>query len=167
MSLETKIISLAQAIGADIKTARTERGTLSSLSTTAKSNLVAAINELHTAVQSISAGAAGINDSAGDGNTTETWSANKIYDTIEAAKAAVINSVTNGAGTALDTLAELAAALGNDPNFAATIATGLSNRVRFDAAQTLDSTQKSQACANIGVGNPEHDFVGDYNTAKA
>ena len=167
MSLEAKIISLAQAIGADIKTARTERGTLSSLSTTAKSNLVAAINELHTAVQNISAGSAGINDTAGDGDTTVTWSANKIYDTIEAAKLAVKNDLTAGASTALDTLAELATALGNDPNFATTIATGLSNRVRFDAAQTLTAPQQAQACANIGVGDPEHNFVTDYNTAKA
>ncbi len=167
MSLETKIISLAQAIGADIKTARTERGTLSSLSTTAKSNLVAAINELFTAISTLQAGSAGINDSAGDGNTTQTWSANKIFDEIDAAKAAVKAELTNGAAAALDTLAELASALGNDPNFAATIASGLSNRVRFDAAQTLDATQKAQACANIGVGNPEHDFAADYNTAKA
>lgn len=167
MSLEAKIVSLAQAIGADIKTARTERGTLSSLSTTAKSNLVAAINELYTSVQTLSAGSAGINDAAGDGNVTETWSANKIFDTIEAAKVAVKNDLTAGASAALDTLSEFATALGNDPNFATTIATGLSNRVRFDAAQTLDATQKAQACANIGVGNPEHDFVGDYNTSKA
>ena len=167
MSLETKIISLAQAIGADIKTARTERGTLSSLSTTAKSNLVSAINELFSAIASLQAGSAGINDAAGDGNTTQTWSANKIFDEIAAAKATVKSELTNGASAALDTLAELAAALGNDPSFATTIATGLSNRVRFDAAQTLTAPQQAQACANIGVGNPEHDFVGDYNTAKA
>jgi hypothetical protein len=53
---------------------------------------------------------------------------------------------------ALDTLNELAAALGNDANFAATTATALGNRVRVDtAAQGLDSTQRSNARANIDV----------------
>lgn len=163
MSLELKIIALAQAIGADIKTARTERGSLSGLSTTEKTSLVAAINEIYGI---LGAGGLAINDAAGDGNTTDTWSANKIFDTIEAAKIAVTNSLTNGAASALDTLSELAAALGGDANFAATIATELGNRVRYDAAQTLSGPQKVQACANIGVGNPEHDFAADYVTAK-
>lgn len=77
-----------------------------------------------------------------------------------------ISALVNGAGGALDTLAELATALGNDPNFATTIATGLSYRLRFDAAQSLSTAQQLQACINIGVGNPEYNFVTDYNTAK-
>lgn len=163
MSLELKIIALAQAVGADIKTARTERGLLSSLPTTAKTSLVAAITEIHGLLGS--AGAS-INDAAGNGNTTETWSADKIFDSIEAAKTAVTNSLVNGAAAALDTLNELSLALGNDPNFATTIATELANRVRYDAVQTLTTPQKAQACANIGVGDPEHDFAADYVTAK-
>lgn len=148
MSLATQIVSLAQAIGADIKALIASQGTLSSLTTTAKTSLVAAINEIDAAL-----GAAGaqINDSAGNGDTSVTWSADKIYDTIEAAKAAVKNELVNGAGAALDTLAEFAAAINNDPSFAATIATELSNRVRFDAAQTLTAPQKAQAIANIGA----------------
>jgi hypothetical protein len=164
MSLETKIISLAQAIGADIKDIRTKQGTLTSLSTTNKTNLVAAINELFSLMGS--AGAS-INDTAGNGNTTETWSADKIFDTIEAAKTTVKNELVNGASTTLDTLNELAAALGNDPNYATTIATQLGNRVRYDAAQTLNTAQQLQACNNIGVGNPEVDLVASYTTAKA
>ena len=171
MTLEQRLILLAQAIGADVKSIRAAAGTLSSLNTTDKASLVAAINEL----QALAAGSAGatINDAAGDGATTVTWSANKIFDTIEAAKAAVKSDLTNGAGAALDTLAELAAALGNDPNFAATIATQIANRVRFDAAQTLTQPQMAQARANIGaqsaaaIGDPDHDFVADYTAAKA
>ncbi|MEN9437903.1 MAG: hypothetical protein RIR09_2558 [Pseudomonadota bacterium] len=163
MSLEAKIIALAQAIGTDIKTLTTKQGDLTALATTAKTNLVAAINEIHAAL-----GGAGatINDAAGNGDTTVTWSADKIYDTIEAAKVAVTNALTDGAASTLDTLNELATALGNDPNFAATIATGLANRVRFDAAQTLTLPQQQQACANIGVGDPDHNFVTDYTAAK-
>lgn len=164
MSLATQIVALAQAIGADIKDLRTKQGDLTSLTTTAKGTLVAAINELKTALAG--AGAA-INDTAGNGATTVTWSADKIFDTIEAAKVAVKADLTNGAAPALDTLNELAAALGNDPHFAATIATELGNRLRFDAAQVLTTPQKLQACTNLGIGNPEHNFAAAYATAKA
>lgn len=164
MSLATQIVALAQAIGADIKDLRTKQGDLTSLTTTAKGTLVAAINELKTALAG--AGAA-INDTAGNGATTVTWSADKIFDTIEAAKVAVKADLTNGAAAALDTLNELAAALGNDPSFAATIATELGNRLRFDAAQVLTTPQKLQACTNLGIGDPEHNFAADYATAKA
>lgn len=183
MSLETKIIALAQSIGADVKALKIADGDLTALTTTAKSSLVAAINELVTTISGISGGGeggAGINDTAGDGDTTVTWSADKIYDAIEAAKIAVKDSLINGAGTALDTLNELSAALGNDANFATTIATQLSNRVRFDAPQTLTDAQKIQGRGNIGaaasadlstlttnVGNTERDFTADYATAKA
>ena len=171
MTLEQRLIALAQAIGADIKSLRAAAGALSALNTTNKASLVAAINELQALVSG-SAGAA-INDNAGDGATNVTWSANKIFDTIEAAKAAVKSDLTNGAGAALDTLAELATALGNDPNFSATLATQIANRVRFDAAQTLTVPQQTQARANIGaqsaaaIGDPDHDIVADYTAAKA
>jgi aryl-phospho-beta-D-glucosidase BglC (GH1 family) len=47
-----------------------------------------------------------------------------------------INALINGAGIALDTLQELAAALGNDPNFATTIATILGQKL--DSSSTID-----------------------------
>ncbi|HEY1027432.1 MAG TPA: hypothetical protein VGE28_07335 [Pseudomonas sp.] len=164
MTLETKIIAVVQAIGADIKELRTKQGDLTALSTTAKGSLVAAINELYTLLGS---SGAVIDDNAGDGATSVTWSADKIFDSIAAASAALKNELIDGAGAALDTLNELADALNNDPNFAATIAGEIANRVRYDAAQTLTTAQQLQACTNIGVGNPERDFVADYTTAKA
>jgi hypothetical protein len=162
-TLETRLITLAQAIGADIKALTAKQGDLTALGTTAKTSLVAAINEINSALAG--AGAV-IDDAATNGATTVTWSADKIFDTIEAAKSAVKSDLTAGASTALDTLNELATALGNDPSFAATIATELTNRVRFDAAQTLTLTQQQQACANIGVGDPDHNFVTEYAAAK-
>jgi hypothetical protein len=170
MSLETRIVALAQAMGSDVKALTAAQGSLSALNTTTKTSLVAAINELMTLI-----GGAGaqINDSAGNGDTSVTWSADKIFDSIEAAKIAVKNDLVNGAGAALDTLNELAAALGNDPSFATTIAAEVANRVRFDAAQTLTQPQMAQARANIGaqsaaaIGDPDRDLVADYNTAKA
>ncbi|WP_313284641.1 hypothetical protein [Stutzerimonas kunmingensis] len=164
MTLETKIIAVVQAIGADIKDLRTNQGDLTALSTTAKGSLVAAINELYTLLGS---SGAVIDDNAGDGATSVTWSADKIFDSIAAASAALKNELIDGAGAALDTLNELADALNNDPNFAATIAGEIANRVRYDAPQTLTTAQQLQACTNIGVGNPDRDFVADYTTAKA
>lgn len=166
MSLETKIIALAQAIGADVKLLKANAGDLSALNTTAKTNLVAAINEL---VGMASSAGAQINDAAvaGAAGKLVVWSADKVSTSIDAAKLAVKDEILDGAGAALDTLKELADALNNDPNFAATIATEMSNRVRFDAAQTLTVPQQLQACTNIGVGDPEHNFVTDYTAAKA
>lgn len=176
MSLENRLIALAQAIGADVKSLFSKQGDLTALSTAHKSTLVGAINELFIAL-----GDAGvkIDDLAGNGDTTVTWSADKIFDSIEAAKTAVKNELVDGAAAALDTLNELAAALSNDPNFATTIAGEIANRVRFDAPQTLTSAQQAQARSNIGaaadadltilltgLGNYDRDFVADYTAAK-
>ena len=173
MTLEQRLITLAQAMGADVKALLAAQGSLSALTTTTKTSLVAAINELKTAVDAAAGSGVSINDGAGDGATGVTWSADKIFDAIEAAKIAVKNDLTAGAAAALDTLSELAAALNNDPAFAATIAAEIANRVRFDAAQTLTAPQQTQARANIGaqsaaaIGDPDHDIVADYTAAKA
>ena len=99
MSLETRIVALAQAMGADVKALTAAQGSLSALNTTTKTSLVAAINELMTLIGS--AGAS-IDDGAGNGNTAVTWSADKIFDSIEAAKTAVKNDLVGGAGAALE-----------------------------------------------------------------
>lgn len=173
MTQEQRLIALAQAMGTDIKTLTAAIGTLSALNTVAKGNLVAALNEVKALADSAAGGGVAINDGAGDGDTTVTWSADKIHDAIEAAKATVKSDLTDGAGATLDTLKELADALNNDPSFAATIATEIANRVRFDAAQTLTAPQQLQARSNIGavaaadVGDTDHNFVADYTAAKA
>lgn len=162
MTREERIVALSQAIGADIKALKAADGDLTSLSTTAKSNLVAAINELHTTVSNFTS----IDDTSGDGTTDKTWSADKIYDTIEAAVAALKTELVGGANAALDTFKELQDALNNDATFAQTMATSLSKKVSFDTVQTLTTTEKAQACANIGVGDPDHNFLTDYTTAR-
>jgi len=161
MSLETKLIALAQAVGADIKATRGQVGDLSSLPTTTKASLAAALAELFELTNSL------INDTAGDGTLDATWSADKIHEELSLRLAALRTELTDGASGALDTFRELAAAMGDDPNFAQTIATGLSNRVRFDEAQVLSTAQKLQACQNIGIGDPETDFTAAYVAAKA
>lgn len=124
MSLSTNVSNLATRVATEIKAVRTlvngNAADLSSLTTTAKSNLVAAINELDAAI-----GAVDLTDLINDTATatTTTWSSDKISGAIDAAVAALVD----GAPGLLDTLNELAAALGDDENFATSIATSISN----------------------------------------
>ena len=162
MTLEARVVALAQAIGTDVKTLTTAVGSLGSLTTTAKSSLVAAINEIAQAAAS----ATGIDD--GVTGAASTWSSTKISSEISGA----VSDLVGGAGAALDTLKELADALGNDPSFATTIATQIANRVRFDDVQVLTAPQKAQACDNIGAaslvatGDLDRDFAAAYTAAK-
>lgn len=161
MTLETKIRDLATAVATEINTIRTERGALASLSTTEKASIVGAINELKTAIDSVSS--ATINDAVTA--TDSVWSSTKVNSEISTA----VSDLVNGAPGALDTLAELATALtGNDSDIAG-ILTSLSNRVRTDtAAQGLDATAQGNARTNIGaqssaaVGNTDRDFAADF-----
>jgi hypothetical protein len=157
MSLQTRLSDLATAVGTDIKQLRvwltgSSSGDLTALTTTAKTSIVAAINEVKAEV------AAG-----GGGDITQA--------DLDALEASILGA---GVPAALDTLDELAAALGDDSNFATTITTALGNRLRVDtAAQGLDATQKSNARTNIDVysttelGNPETDLAAAYAAAKA
>lgn len=153
---QERITALAQAIASDIKTLIANQGSLTALTTTNKTSLVAALNELKTAITN----ASNINDSAT--NTSSTWSSDKINTAINNAVAALVD----GAGTTLDTLKELADALGNDSNFATTIATQMGKRVRVDAKQTFTVEEQAQGCANLGIGNPDTDLLAVYIAAK-
>ena len=160
-TLATRITDLATRLATECKSIRTlvngNAADLSSLTTTQKTSLVAAINELKTAIDN-SGPSITISDSTS--STTEVWSSSKVSAAITQAK----SDLVNGAGAALDTLSELAAALGNDASFASTVTTALGYRLRFDAAQTLTAGQKTQACANLGIGEPDTDFVTTFNS---
>lgn len=158
MSFDAKIISLAQGIGADIKSLTAHVGDVSALTTTAKTSLVAALNELKAIVDP----QASTEIVDGVTATTTTWSSSKINAQISNAVSAL---VSDAPGT-MDTLNELSAALANDPSFATTIATQIANRVRYDSIQTLTVDQQKTACANIGIGDPTTDFVAAYTAAK-
>jgi len=172
MSLATNLTDLATRVATECKAIRTlvngNAADLSALNTTAKANLVAAVNELKAGLDSAAGGAAGINDAATE--TTSTWSSSKISSQLTAN----LNAVLDGAPAALDTLNELAAAIGDDANFAATVTTALGNRVRTDtAAQGLTTTQQANARTNIDaasatdMGNPATDFVAVFNAGLA
>ena len=160
-TLQVRITDLATRVATECKSIRTlmnaNSSDLSALTTTQKTSLVAAINELKSSITALGTPLT-ISDSTS--NTTQVWSSSKVASEIQAAK----DAITNGAASALDTLAELAAAIGNDANFASTITTALGYRLRFDTAQTLTVGQITQACANIGIGEPDTDFVTTFNS---
>lgn len=81
-----------------------------------------------------------------------------------AVAAAVEEGLADFVGAApelLRSLADFAAAIGNDPNFAATISAQMNQRLRVDIDQQLTATQKQRARANLGLD--EVDNTSDVN----
>lgn len=62
-----------------------------------------------------------------------------------------ISNLVNGAGAALDTLQELAAALGNDASFSTTITTSIGTKLT-KSSNLSDLTDTSAARSNLGLG---------------
>lgn len=100
------LTAFAEFVGEKDKEITKLIGNLTTLSTTEKTNLVGAINELFQSVRSLSGSAAGINDSAtGD---SSTLSAKKILELVNQAKADVKNELLGGeVDASIDTIKEL------------------------------------------------------------
>jgi hypothetical protein len=179
MSLQTRLSDLITSIGTDYKQLRTwltgsSSGDLTGLATTDKTNIVSAINEVNATAASATVpdasttvkGKVELATLAEVGTGTDTVRAvtpEGVRQERIAVKAEILGA---GVPAALDTLDELAAALADDANFSATVATGLANRVRVDtAAQGLTATEKANARTNIDVysktelGDPETDLA--------
>ena len=165
MTLELRIKALAEQAANTIKSVNAKIGNTANLSTTDKTSLVAALNELNAAISALPAPSSVIDDATA--STSKTYSSTKINSLITTAVANLIN----GAGSDSDTMKELA-----DKIVAlAQTDTGL---VSVALAQAFNDTQKAQARINIGaasatdlaaltnnVGNTDRDFVADFNTA--
>jgi len=68
---------------------------------------------------------------------------------------------------ALDTLNELATALGNDASFSTTISTALGNRLRVDInTQGLSATLQGYGRTNLGLGTAATSNTGDFAAAS-
>ena len=156
MSLQTQIHSLVIRVADEFKAVYSKIGNLSSLSTTDKSTLVAAINELKAAIATVA-----VIDDLTPGSTTTTFSASKIVTLLDALRAQILG----GADAAYDTLLELQQALQNDQTGIAALTASIDKRVRFDAVQTLTAPEQLQTRTNIGavasidIGDTTTDFV--------
>ena len=155
MSLATRIESLVIRVAQEFNDVRAKAGNLANLTTTDKSNLVAAINELQAAVVP-----SALMDDAHIAATT-TYSSNKIVSLLDALKTEILG----GADAAYDTLVEIQQLLQNGTSGLDALLAAVNNRVRFDAAQSLTVAEQLQARSNIGavaasdVGNTDTDFV--------
>lgn len=140
MTLATNVGNLATRIATEFKAIRTlisgsGTGGVGGLETTA-TNLVDAINEVNDAVGASS----GIDDEV-TGLTT-TWSSTKIDGEITSA----VDGLVDAAPGALDTLNELAAALGDDADFAGTMTTALAAKAPL-ASPALTGTPTAPTAA--------------------
>ena len=161
MSLATRIESLVIRVAQEFNDVRAKAGNLANLTTTDKSNLVAAINELKAAVVS-----SAVIDDAHVAATT-TYSSNKIVSLLDALKTEILG----GADAAYDTLVEIQQLLQNGTSGLDALLAAVNNRVRFDAAQSLTVAEQLQARSNIGaassveVGDTDTDFVAIFEGA--
>lgn len=159
MSLQTQINSFVLRVAEEFNSVKARTGVLGDLSTTDKSSLVAAINELKAAVLTA------IDDETA--RTTTTYSSTKIVSLLDVLKTEILG----GADPAYDTLVELQRALQDDQSGIAALTAAIDKRVRFDAAQSLSAAEKAQARSNIGtvaatdVGDTATDFVALFNGA--
>jgi len=168
MSLATRLTDFATAVGTAIKASKTlingNAADLSALTTTAKTNLVAAINEVRGMAAS---SGAQIND-ASNSSLTETYSIDKIKSEDAANRAALKAEILGSVSAAQDTLEEIKAYVDSGQ---AVDLTALANRLRVDAVQSLTNPQKQFGRDNLSVysqaeiGNPETDFAATFAAA--
>jgi hypothetical protein len=185
MSLATRLSDLVTRVATEFKTVKTKisgntSADLTGLNTTAKNNLVAAINEVLAAVGSAGTGdmtkatydsnndgvvdnAAALGGVAAANYATKAYADAKINDAAAAATttyssneiiarlATLKNEILGGASSAYDTLLEIQNALAGDDADIASLLTAVGNRIRFDAGQSLTAPQLQQAQDNISV----------------
>ena len=182
MSLATNIADAFLAVATKIKESRTwingNAADLGGLDTTAKANLVAAINEVNASVAS----ASGIDDAQTSLSTS--WSSSKTRTEIDTAVSGVEVDLTDliddetaststvyssaqtnavvvaareallgGAGPAYDTLGELQGLLEDSGDAVAALNAALGNRVRVDEEQAFSGGQRTQGRDNIGAAS--------------
>lgn len=74
-----------------------------------------------------------------------------------------ISNLVDSSPAALNTLNELAAALGDDASFSTTMSTALGNRLRIDVNnQSLSSTELANARTNLGLGTAATSAATDF-----
>ena len=150
------------------------------LTTAEKNSLIGAINELDAAVKSNDGDITAINtaitnlQSAVSGliddttaSTTKVYSSSKVDSQITAAKQAVKNDLLGGAGTAYDTLKELADLIETNKTAIEALQALAAGHVKYDAAQDLTDEQKAQARTNIGAIAASEDNLTEVNNKIA
>lgn len=152
-TLQTSLNELTGRVTTMEGTANTNKGDL----TTVKSQigtLQQTVEQVQNSVEAIEGqieSQTNINDET-PSNTT-TYSSNKINSVVTEAKNAVKNELLGGAGTAFDTLKELADLIQTNVSAIDALEAIAAGHVRFDQAQTITDEQKTQARGNIGAAS--------------
>ena len=173
-TLAVRLADLATRIATECKAIRTllnnNAADNSALITTAKANLVAAINEVKTQANALASSSGALINDSSNASTTETYSITKIKSELASTAAAVKNELLGGAGAAYDTLKELQDLITGSASDVTNIMTALGKRVRVDAAQSFTTPEQAQARSNIGalsaveIGDPDQNLVTVFNT---
>lgn len=86
-------------------------------------------------------------------SNTAVYSSTKVDSQIAAARQAVKDELLDGAGTEMDTLKEVAAAIKENKDALTALQTVAGGHVKFDSAQVLTGPQKEQARDNIAAAD--------------
>lgn len=125
--------------------------------TTAKTNItnaqsdITALQNALKALQDVVATKTSISDSTTV--STTTWSSTKINQAINDKAVALKSEILGGVDAAYDTLKEITDKLLGNSDLLASLQSIAAGHVKFDGAQTLTSTQQSQARTNIGAAS--------------
>lgn len=177
--LSAQINNLAVRIAKECKLIYTKLGDTTQLNTDNAESLVKAINSLKVnfdnAMLAINANSADIdaaetaitalqerlnsiiNDTTASTNTV--YSSSEVVSEITKAKQEVKDDLLGGAGTAYDTLNELAELIESNQDAITALQNLAAGHVKYDGAQELTDAQKKQARDNIGaLAQDEIDF---------
>ena len=177
--LSAQINNLAVRIAKECKLIYIKLGDTTQLNTDNAESLVKAINSLKinfdNAMLAINANSADIDAAEAaitalqerlnsiiddtTASTTTVYSSSKVASEITKAKQEVKNDLLGGAGTAYDTLNELAELIESNQDAITALQNLAAGHVKYDGAQELTDAQKKQARDNINaVSQDEIDF---------
>lgn len=152
MSLSVQLEALVNRIGQefqDINTTATgsANGSLSSLQTTNKTSLVAAINEVHAQFEALDAAALVIDDSSS--SSSHTYSSAKVQELLVGLKNELLgDGVMDGV---LDTIKEIATYAEANKDLITQLQSLSDKRVAVDKAQVFTDAEKLQGQKNLGL----------------
>ena len=89
-----------------------------------------------------------------------------IQAAVDLSISTAIDTVTGMPLEAFDTIQKISEELASDNTAFAALTNVVGNKVDFTIPQARTAAEKLQACQNIGVGNPDFDFLSSYQAIR-